>query len=475
MAIAYDNSSSVTEGVDAATVAWALNNIAGNFVIVGASAQNNLAFTAIKYNSVELTKIPASPITQSDIITWYGYGVSPATGSHNAETIHETTSNVGAAAITFTGVDTSSPINASTEKQGSADDPFHSITTTVADCMLVALIARENSGTLTINTGDGWVVRQEVTVNAQQKFMIATRLVTTATEYTLQTTVGGIDDYVIMLVALAPTSGAQDITLSGLASTSAYGTQSVLLNLDTTGIASTSGFGTQSIWLNLNISGIASIGAIGTQSILLNIDASGIASISAIGTQTLANTQILELSGIASTSVLGTQSILLNLDLTGIPSTSSLGTSSLELNLTLAGIASTGAFGTQSLLLNLDMIGIPSTSAMGTQSVLLNLTLAGIASTVTTGTSGLELNLSLSGISSTGVFGTGVLGFSGEETISLTGISSTTLFGLAELGNVQLILLDGIPNISVFGTSALFDRSFVLVTPVSGAFTQVTD
>lgn len=227
--------------------------------------------------------------------------------------------------------------------------------------------------------------------------------------------------------------GAQDITLSGLASTSAYGTQSVLLNLDTTGIASTSGFGTQSILLNLNTSGIASTGAVGTQSILLNIDASGIASISAIGTQVLANTQILELSGIASTSTLGTQSILLNLDLTGIPSTTALGTSGLELSLTLAGIASTTALGT----------------------------------------SGLELNLSLSGISSTAAFGTGVLSY--EQTVSLSGISSTNLFGLVEVGFIQQITLSGLPSTTTLGTAAVFSRIFTIVSPTTGSFTQVTD
>ena len=209
------------------------------------------------------------------------------------------------------------------------------------------------------------------------------------------------------------TAAEQTVTLSGLASTSAYGTQSVLLNINTTGIAST--------------------GAFGTQSILLNINASGIASISAIGTQILANTQILTLSGIASSS----------------------------------------AFGTQSVLLNLNLSGIPSTTALGTQSILLNLTLSGIPSTAAIGTASLGLNLGLSGISSTSAFGTGTLNY--VQSISPSGIASTTLFGLAELGNVQVVLLDGLPSVSAFGTSALFDRSFTIVTTTAGDFELVED
>ena len=54
-------------------------------------------------------------------------------------------------------------------------------------------------------------------------------------------------------------------------------------------------------------------------------------------------------------------------------------------------------------------------------------------------------------------------------------IASTTAFGSLTLANVQEVLLSGIDSSNLFGSPALYSRSFTLVTPSTKDFERVSD
>lgn len=231
--------------------------------------------------------------------------------------------------------------------------------------------------------------------------------------------------------ALGTASVAVNVAPSGIASTSALGTAALTLGVAPSGIASGSAFGTATLTLYVVPTGIASTSALGTATLATSIAPSGVASASAFGTALLSNG--IAPGGVASASAFGTATVsdagAQNITATGIASTSAVGTALLSVGIAPAGVASATAFGTAAVVPDgaLAPTGIASTSAFGVPVVTVTISPSGIASATAFGTASVAVDIAPAGIAAGNLFGVPVI----TVGITPTGISSTTAFGAA--------------------------------------------
>lgn len=189
--------------------------------------------------------------------------------------------------------------------------------------------------------------------------------------------------------------------------------------------------------------GIASSEAFGTGSLQLQIQPAGIASGEQFGTASL-QLQI-QPTGIPSAEAHGTGSLQIQVQPAGIPSAEAHGTGSLQIQVEPAGIASQEAFGTGSAQIQVQPAGIPTGEAFGTASAQLQIQPAGIPTAEAFGTGSLQPQVALAGIATGEAFGSPTL----IALVALTGIPSGEAFGLL---HVALVTLTGIPSGEAFGT-----------------------
>lgn len=121
----------------------------------------------------------------------------------------------------------------------------------------------------------------------------------------------------------------QNITLTGIASTNAFGTMSLDMNVVLSGIPSAAALGTMKVGMNIALTGIANVNHFGVMSLGMNISLTGIASTAAVGSPSLVPLigQNIQLAGITPTSGVGSPSVRdpEAASLFGIPSTISFG------------------------------------------------------------------------------------------------------------------------------------------------------
>lgn len=187
MAIIYDSTANST-GTGVSSLTYALNNSAGDVLVVGVCVNDGAAshVSGITYNGVALTKSVEnnddSPGSQTSTSLWYL--ASPATGSHNVVVSLNGTYNVSSGAITFSGSNTSSPIGATTtKKQANGTSNTVSITTSYANSILVDVWGMSGTATSVSATGTNQTSRW---VNSTSRTaMGSTETTTTAGSYTM--------------------------------------------------------------------------------------------------------------------------------------------------------------------------------------------------------------------------------------------------------------------------------------------------
>lgn len=137
------------------------------------------------------------------------------------------------------------------------------------------------------------------------------------------------DDILATIVGASTGPGTQNITLSGIASTNAFGTMQLGMNIQLAGLPSTNAFGNMVVGPNIQLTGIANVNHFGVMSLGMNITLTGIASTAHLGVPSLIPVvpTSITLTGIAPTSSVGTPGIRdpESANLFGIPSTNSYG------------------------------------------------------------------------------------------------------------------------------------------------------
>jgi len=263
------------------------------------------------------------------------------------------------------------------------------------------------------------------------------------------------------------TRGAVTIAPTGIASTTTFGTaviSSGAVNIAPTGIASTTSFGTAVVGrgtVNIAPTGIDHTNAFGSALITtgaFNIAPTGITSTNAFGTPSLSLN--IAPTGIANTNAFGSATITtgtVDISPTGIPHTNEFGSTTVSQGFLIqpASIPHTNAFGTATLTtsaVDISPTGIPHTNAFGTASLSLNIAPTGIPHTNTFGTPSLSFNIAPTGIPHTNAFG-GAVVLPGAVFILPGGIADTNAFGTATvaLDTGQAILPSGIAHTNTFG------------------------
>jgi len=254
-------------------------------------------------------------------------------------------------------------------------------------------------------------------------------------------------------------SGPQTITCTGIASTEAFGTAQLNLQVLPSAISSTEAFGTSLFILYLLPTGIASSESFGTAVLsvgAVDVAPSGIATSESFGTATL--TLYLLPSAIASAEAFGTALFVLYVVPSGIASGESFGTTTVTpgaVTVGPTGVASAETFGTAALALYLVPSGIASSESFGTAQLNLVLFPSGIASAESFGTAALVLYILPSGIASAESFGTATVTV-GALVLFPDGIATSEAFGTTTLTPGAVTLSPtGIASAEAFGTSTL--------------------
>jgi hypothetical protein len=177
----------------------------------------DMPVTGITYNSVAMTKADDHDTTGAEknrIELWYL--VAPDEGTYNC--VATFTNTIDACMLTvenYTGVKQTSPLNVTGSAFAISAGPAQvSITTTVADCLIVDMVhATSSSRTFAVNSG------QTSTYNVQQTGAFrgagAYEIVTTATSYTQGWTINTTSDWLAIASAFEPVVVAGGATYAG--------------------------------------------------------------------------------------------------------------------------------------------------------------------------------------------------------------------------------------------------------------------
>lgn len=164
----------------------------------------NLPVTSVTYNSVALTKIRHDEATGNNR-TELWYLVAPATGTNNV--VVTITGNVGelaAGAMTFTGVDQSSPIDANNGATGNSNAASASLTTVSSNAWLVAVCSAEDKLTVGYDQIAKWSQTDQSYENAAGAFKGP---ITSASSQTVGWTIASGQSWALSAVSLKPATG----------------------------------------------------------------------------------------------------------------------------------------------------------------------------------------------------------------------------------------------------------------------------
>lgn len=457
MAIALDTSAKSAISGASKTLSYTIGSGSNRVLGVWIRTDGTASPTSVVYNSVALTKLYEISETYGRASFWYILESSlPSAGAHNI-VINWAASRSGyLIASSFSGV--SQAALGYTTAGGTGLTA--SVTRSFANNDSVAwqhVVFFEDASIL---PGTGQIELQDTLEGMESNYEVV------ASGSQTKTAVGNTSLWRTVLVELSPaTSSPQTLTPSGIASSQAFGTLSVLrgnVNLLPSGIASGQAFGTSVIYKNKNLipSGIASLQALGTAKINRKILGTGIVSAQAFGTckvnrsisatglntkegfgflTVLRGPKFISTSGIASLQTFGNPSVLrgnVNVSTSGITSGQAFGTAKLNRKIIGTGIVSSQAFGTSVLSTRITFAAnsIEPTEAFGLPSIAIgtaSLQPVGIVSAQSFGTAKLNRNILCSGIESAQSFGTSVL--YKNKNLYTSGIVSAQSFGTAKI------------------------------------------
>lgn len=209
MAIAFDAVSTATNATDPTSLTWS-HTCSGSdrILIVGTSTESDTGghtaqtVSGITYNGVALTKIRSDYITDNGTELWYL--VAPSTGANNiVVTMTAVVDGLYGAGLSFTGVDQSNPIDNHNGTTTTGLSISQSITTNVADAMIVNIVQDYNSAAVFTPDGDQ---TQRFNAATTGDFTTAggTRLVGAAGSYTTTWTSDINDGKEMSIVSLKP-------------------------------------------------------------------------------------------------------------------------------------------------------------------------------------------------------------------------------------------------------------------------------
>lgn len=202
------------------SLTWSHTCTGTNLVlIVGTSAESDTGghtaqtVSGITYNGVALTKVRSDYITDNGTELWYL--IAPATGANNIiVTMTAVVDGLFGAGLSFTGVDQSNPIdnNAGTTKTGTSIS--QSITTNVADAMIVNIMQHYNSSAVLTPDADQ-TQRFNTPTTGDNDQAGGTRLVTAATSYTTSWTTDISAGMTLSVLSLKPYVASTSSTYPG--------------------------------------------------------------------------------------------------------------------------------------------------------------------------------------------------------------------------------------------------------------------
>lgn len=152
-AIAYDNSGIQSTAGSTPTISLTVSGSDRLMILAPDNGSGGTSvITGTTYNSVAATFLTGISFSGGTAETRQYYLVAPATGTNNAAA-SGTNSDIRLIASSYTGVNQSSPIDASTTQSNASTSSFvPAITTTQANCMIV-VSGENNGGTATASVG----------------------------------------------------------------------------------------------------------------------------------------------------------------------------------------------------------------------------------------------------------------------------------------------------------------------------------
>lgn len=261
----------------------------------------------------------------------------------------------------------------------------------------------------------------------------------------------------------APVASPKTITMTGKASSVAFGAAKANHVLHGTGIASTAAFGTHVIKpvQSLRPLGIASTAVFGTAKVNHILKGIGKASSATLGTAKVI--QVAKPSGIATTTALGTAKIGMVLKGAGLPSAAAFGSAKVNHKLTMTGKASSAVLGSHKIGFSVKPSGIVSTAALGAPKVHHRIVMTGKATGVQIGVFSVKGStiVTMAGKASSAVLGSFSV-LRGAVTLSAPGIASTALLGSFSVARGKVtVAANGIAATARFGAHKL---NFVVKT-----------
>lgn len=228
MAIAFDAVSTGNDAADPTSLTWSHTTTtdSNRVLIVATSTEADTGHTAqtvsgITYGGVALTKVRTDYITgDTDNGSELWYLIAPATGANNVVvTMTSAVDGLFGAAMTFSGVDQTNPIDnhTGTNTANTANPSITvNITTNVDNAMVVNICHATGSAT-TLTADVNQTQRFNAATTGDFKSAGGTRLATTAGSYTTTWSASPDDDMSLSVASLKPYVAASTVkTLAAL-------------------------------------------------------------------------------------------------------------------------------------------------------------------------------------------------------------------------------------------------------------------
>lgn len=265
---------------------------------------------------------------------------------------------------------------------------------------------------------------------------------------------GNTDAYFDAVTVSVSASGGATASPSGIASTEAFGTAQLNLDLAPSGIASAESHGAPRLDLTITAQAIASAEAFGFAQLDQRIDATGIASGEAFWAATVSivgGAQTVSPSAIASSEAFGAVQLDLTVSAASIASTEAFGVARADQTVSPSAIASGEAHGAATMGLEIVPTAITSAEAFSAATVTNagTLALSGIPSGEAFGTAMLGLHIEPAGIAPSEAVGTPAVG----NIVAPASIASAEAFGAAQID--QHVSVTGIVSAETFGVASL--------------------
>ena len=151
MAVAFDAVSSA--GGSTSSFSWSHTCSGSNRILLLGITWYDSGDTvsAVTYNSVAMTAVPSSTVTNGQYTAILYYLLAPTTGSNTvAVTFSGSVFDFGGGAISFTGVDQSTPLGTANTASGTSTTPSVNISSATDEIVLDTLIIT-HSGSLTVD------------------------------------------------------------------------------------------------------------------------------------------------------------------------------------------------------------------------------------------------------------------------------------------------------------------------------------